>query len=82
MVGSQILYTDPWLVYPLYTLIWIIVGIVIIAAFIAICVYYLNNLRTTGMDDLPKLLWALSFFLLPIFSWIAYYVVVMKDNKK
>ncbi|NHI92902.1 MAG: hypothetical protein EAX96_10410 [Candidatus Lokiarchaeota archaeon] len=79
MVINKILNQDAlfW-AYPHLYIIGIIVGAVCIIALIAITIYLLKDLGQTSMDDLPKFLWGLSFFFLPIFSWIAYHYLVRK----
>ena len=84
MIGNKIMHADPWAAFfaaPQLLWIWIVVGIVAAVVFISFAVYYLKDLSHRAMDDLPKVLWVIAFLLVPIISWIAYYIVVMKADK-
>jgi len=79
MIEAQTVWYDPlfW-AYPHLYIIGIIAGCIALAVLIGITIYLLRDLGQTSMDDLPKFLWAISFFLLPILSWIAYHFIVRK----
>lgn len=59
---------------PLYGILGIIGGI----AYLVIAWLLCWNLAKTSIDDLPKVAWVIIFFLMPILSWVAYWLVVKK----
>ena len=79
MVGTQILDVNWYLLNPFWAWFWTGIGILAGVIFIGIAIYFLKDLGRQGMDDLAKVLWVFAFLLIPILSWIAYYIVVMKE---
>ena len=79
MTGPESVWFWPlFFAYPHLFIIGFIAGAALIALLIGVTIYLLKDLGQTGMDDLPKFLWAISFFLLPILSWIAYHFIVRR----
>ena len=57
-----------------------IIGIAILAAFIIVEIFLCRDLGQLTLSDSSKAIWAMTFFVLPIISWIGYFFVVKKGR--
>ena len=55
-----------------------IIGIAFLILTVAVSIYLWKDLRQRNINDTSKTLWAITFFVLPISSWLAYHFVVKK----
>ena len=54
------------------------IGITIIAAVVVVATLLCRKMGQEKISDTSKTLWGLSFYLLPVISWLAYYFTVTK----
>ncbi|NVM02047.1 MAG: hypothetical protein HWN67_06905 [Candidatus Helarchaeota archaeon] len=62
---------------PTPDLVGSIIGIILLAIWIVVTILLWRDIKEVTIDDTAKILWVM-FLLLPIISWIAYYLVLKK----
>jgi len=56
----------------------LVIGIAIISTIVIVATLFCRDMGQERITDTSKALWGLSFYLIPIVSWLGYYFIVKK----